>query len=91
MTPWQPPADERFGRITRATSPDDLADATRDPLFDFAPPTDRRPFFFNLLKPVAATTRFSEVNYRSQGVISGNIHATRTLLALAGIGRCSSR
>ena len=85
VTPWESPADERFGRITRATSPDALADATRDPLFDFAPPTDRRPFFFNLLKPVAATTRFSEVNYRSQGVISGNIHATRTLLALAGI------
>jgi hypothetical protein len=84
VTPWQPPDDERFKRITAATSLDDLAVATRDPVLDFTPPTDRRPFFFNLLRP-GAMTRFTSVNFQSQGVVGGNLHATKTLLALAGI------
>jgi len=84
VTPWTPPRDERFKRITAATSLDDLAAATRDPMLDFGPPTDRRPFFFNLLKP-SSLASIAGVNYRSEGVVSGNLHATRTLVLLAWI------
>jgi spermidine synthase len=84
VTPWQPAHDDRFQRITAATSLDELAVATRDPVLDFTPPTDRRPFFFNLLRP-GAMTRFTSVNFQSQGVVGGNLQATKTLLALAGI------
>jgi hypothetical protein len=84
VTPWQTPADDRFARIAAATSPDALDAAIQDPVFDFSPPTDRRPFFFNLLKPAAAA-RFSEADLRSPGVMRGNLIATRTLIALAGI------
>src|SRR6185503_6259012 len=81
VTPWSVPADSRFGRIANAASPGDLAAATRDPVFDFSPPTDRRPFFFNLLRPLAAL-RFSDVDLRSPGVMRGNLIATRTLITL---------
>ena len=84
VSPWRPPDDDRVRRIVDARSTDELAAATRDPVFDFSPPTDRRPFFFNLLKPAAAA-RFSEVDLQSPGVMRGNLMATRTLLALAGI------
>jgi SAM-dependent methyltransferase len=84
VVPWRAPGDDRFRRIADVRSLDDLAAATRDPVFDFSPPTDRRPFFFNLLKPAAAA-RFSEVDLRSPGVMRGNLIATATLLALAGI------
>jgi hypothetical protein len=84
VTPWRAPDDDRFRRIADARSLDELADATLDPVFDFSPPTDRRPFFFNLLRPAAAV-RFSEVDLRSPGVMRGNLIATRTLIALAGI------
>jgi hypothetical protein len=84
VTPGRPPDDDRFRRIAEARSLDELATAARDPVFDFSPPTDRRPFFFNLLKPAAAV-RFSDVDLRSPGVMRGNLIATRTLLALAGI------
>ena len=82
VTPWREPSDDRFRRIADATSIDALAAATADPVFDFSPPTDRRPFFFNLLKPGAAL-RFSDVDLGSPGVMRGNLIATRTLVALA--------
>jgi hypothetical protein len=84
VSPWRPPDDDQFRRIADARTTDELAAATRDPVFDFSPPTDRRPFFFNLLKPAAAA-RFSEVDLQSPGVMRGNLIATRTLIALAGI------
>ena len=81
VTPWHAPSDDRFRRIADATSIDALAAATADPVFDFSPPTDRRPFFFNLLKPGAAL-RFTDVDLGSPGVMRGNLIATRTLVAL---------
>jgi hypothetical protein len=79
VSPWHQ-ADERLGRIAQARSPKDLEAATRDPYFDFAAPTDRRPFFFNMLKPRAF---FHAQGSTGAGVVSGNIRATRTLIALA--------
>lgn len=80
--PWSPPADERLRRITEASSMDALLAAAADPYLDFTPPTDRRPFFFNMLKPRGFMLR--ELS-SSAGVVSGNLRATRTLIALAFI------
>jgi hypothetical protein len=80
VSPWADAADDRLRAIANATSPAALDEATRDPYLDFTAPTDRRPFFFNMLKPRGF---FEHRGTSSGGVVSGNLRATRTLLALA--------
>ncbi len=80
VAPWDPGADGRLHAIAHATSAAALDQATRDPYFDFTAPTDRRPFFFNMLKPRGFLQRREA---SSPGVVSGNLNATRTLLAVA--------
>ena len=77
--PWQAAAEEQLGRILEAGTPDALAAAAADPYFDYTAPTDGRPFFFNMLKPRG----FFLQERTAAGVVSGNLRATRTLLALA--------
>ena len=74
--------DQRLFDIASARSFADLDRVTRDPYFDFTAPTDSRPFFFNMLKPRGF---FYSEGPASGGVVSGNLRATRTLLALAVI------
>ena len=80
VAPWADAADGRLRSIANAASAADLERATRDPYLDFTAPTDRRPFFFNMLKPRGF---FQHQASSSGGVVSGNLRATRTLLALA--------
>jgi hypothetical protein len=80
VAPWEAGGDDRLRRIAAASSSTELDEVTRDPYFDFAAPTDRRPFFFNMLKPRGFFLRDAS---SSAGVVSGNLRATRTLLALA--------
>jgi hypothetical protein len=75
-----PPAD--LARIVGSGNRAELAAATADERFDFTPPDDSRPFFFNMLRP-GAWLRGEEPT--DAGVISGNLRATSTLLALLGI------
>jgi hypothetical protein len=82
ISPWSAATDVRLQAIIGARSAEDLARATSDPYFDFTAPTDRRPFFFNMLKPGAFLHARGSANV---GVVSGNLRATRTLLALAAI------
>ena len=82
VSPWEAGSDERLRRIANAASADDLRQATVDPYFDFTAPTDRRPFFFNMLKPRGFLL---PKGASSAGVMSGNLRATRTLLALAAV------
>jgi hypothetical protein len=84
VTPWTDAVDGRLQRIVSATSHEALEAAASDPLFDFTAPTDRRPFFFNMLKPRAAFMRDDAV-VAGEGIVSGNLAATRTLTALAVI------
>jgi shikimate dehydrogenase len=56
--------------------------ATEDADFDFSPPSDSRPYFFNMLKP-GAVLRQRAVS--GAGVVTGNLLATSTLLGLSGI------
>jgi hypothetical protein len=79
--PWQQGTPTTLARIAAATSHEALAEATRDAHFDYTAPTDRRPFFFNMLKPRAAFLP-KNAGARGDGVVSGNLVATRTLTAL---------
>ncbi len=81
LTPWTDPADSRLLRLASARSIHDVRAATYDDAFDYSPPSDRRPFFFNMLKPRAAFAH--DTGWRKgEGVFSGNLMATRTLTAL---------
>lgn len=87
VSPWDQAASPRLGRIADSRSFADLAAATADPDFDYSPPTDARPFFFNMLKPTHYQKAFGAP---AGGVIWGNIRATATLVllffvALAGV------
>ncbi len=81
-SPVVPPADGRLAAIVGSRSAPELALATADAVFDYAPPTDARPFFFNMVRPSAwwrATTT------SDGGVIAGNLRATGTLIAIFGV------
>jgi hypothetical protein len=79
VAPWSTGGSERLDRIVRSRSGGELASATADPHLDFSPPTDRRPFFFNMLK----LTSFARAgSLPSGGVVSGNLYATTTLVVL---------
>ena len=79
VSPWTGGATPRLDRIARSTSGAELAQATDDPDFDYRPPTDERPFFFNMLKPRS----FMQVYTLPRGgALWGNIRATATLVLL---------
>ena len=82
VSPWQPAGEDTLARIAAAGSWDDLEAATQHPYFDFSPPSDRRPFFFNMLKPSGLIQRDRSA---SAGIVSGNLLATRTLFGLCGV------
>lgn len=79
VSPWAEVEDATLRRIAGSSSLAELADATRHPDLDFTPPTDARPFFFNMLKPSGFWHRES---LPIDGVMSGNLLATSTLLVL---------
>jgi hypothetical protein len=82
VTPWAPSADARLDGIANAGTLDALSVATEDADFDFSPPSDSRPYFFNMLKP-GAVLRPRGVS--GAGIVTGNLLATSTLLGLSGI------
>jgi hypothetical protein len=81
VTPWTPGAIERLDRIANARSLTELDAASADPFFDFSPPTDQRPYFFNILKP----SRDMIDRVPEEGIAWGNLGATMTLAALCVI------
>lgn len=70
-----------FDAVLRSRTRADLDLAVADDTYDFTPPTDERPFFFNILKPSRAFTM--KADEKSGGVQRGNLQATSTLLVLA--------
>jgi hypothetical protein len=78
VAPWKGGSIDRLDRIARSRTAAALIEATADPRLDFTPPTDNRPFFFNILK--ARTFAWHEA--LPPGVVSGNLHATTTLVVL---------
>ena len=84
IAPGHPPAIPLFGAIARSNSRAELSAATRDPSYDFTPPTDERPYFFSMLKPRALLTIGGLK--RHWGVSAGgNLIATATMLTLTAI------
>jgi hypothetical protein len=81
-SPWTPATGTRAQQVTHATSIAGLNAAVYDREFDFTPPTDARPFFFNILKPRAV---LHHAPAPSGGVAKGNLVATSALLALLAI------
>lgn len=78
ILPGVTPQNERLRGILAADSAAALAAAVADPVFNYAPPSDESPYFFNMLRPGALGSVFE----RRAGVVQGNITATATLVAL---------
>ena len=72
----------RLGRIARSETQADLDRATADDRFDYRAPTDRRPYYFNMLKPGAFLQTLS---VPKGGAMWGNLRATATLLLLLAV------
>ncbi len=67
-----------------ADSVDALAAAASHEWLDFSPPTDSRPYFFNILKPGALISQGADLD--ELGIVAGgNLLATYTLLILCGL------
>jgi hypothetical protein len=77
-----PSTDARLGAILGSTSNAALNAAASDPTFDYQPPTDARPFFFNMVRPGAWLTTLAAPE---GGVIAGNLRATGTLVAILAV------
>lgn len=82
VAPDRPPADARLASVVSSRSPAELRAACHSDVYEFSPPTDERPYFFNMLKP-GSLFRLSQED-RSI-VTQGNMLATLTLLLLAAI------
>mgnify|MGYP001159347979 CR=1 FL=1 len=83
LAPGQPAEHEQIRAIVGARSEAELARAAAHERYDYSPPTDERPFFFNLLKPSRALDELDAEG--SKGVVAGNLLATGTLLLLFAI------
>lgn len=83
LSPDRPPASPVLGEIIDSDNARDLQRVTANLPLDLTPPTDERPFFFNQL-PLSDPWRTLQMalNIRDAGVLSGNITATFTLVAL---------
>ena len=78
LAPGTPPADPMLAAIVASRSPADIAAAVDDERFDYSPPTDERPYFFNILRPSALLGE--SWGSESKGVVArGNLLATSTL------------
>jgi spermidine synthase len=78
-SPWTTAATEQLSRASRAQNLSSLEAAVADPDFDYSPPTDQRPYFFNLLK-LGSFMKSSSLPRTH--ILWGNITATTTLVLL---------
>ncbi|MCH2173913.1 hypothetical protein MK489_24295 [Myxococcota bacterium] len=81
MAPGVEPADPLLGSIASSRSLSELDAAVANTSYDYTPPTDQRPYFFNILKPGSIFS--DELVAAGYGVlVEGNLMATRTLALL---------
>jgi len=78
LAPGRAPAIPAMGAISSSRSRESLRQATADPVYDFRPPTDERPYFFNMLR----LSSVRDVEAVEQGALLGNVRATSTLMVL---------
>lgn len=80
-SPNRPSSAPFIQRILSSTNSAELAQATDHEFLDFSPPTDSRPYFFNILKPAALIG--NDVDFGELGIVAGgNLLATYTLALL---------
>jgi len=79
--PGVAPSDPVLAATASSRTRAELDRATADDTYDYSPPTDERPFFFNMLRGRAAFGQSAQ--YQAGGVLLGNLQATRTLMILA--------
>lgn len=82
--PWADAATSRLAAILASRTAEALDAAVADPVFDYTPPDDARPYFFNMLRP-GALLRWRPGTGAGQGVIWGNLRATAMLLLLLAL------
>jgi hypothetical protein len=80
VVPDAPPEDPMLRGIVSARSGEELRATIADATLNYEPPTDERPYFFQMLR----LSRLPEAFAATQGVVRGNLTATVTLLALVG-------
>ena len=81
LAPGLRPADPLLGRIASSGSASELAEVLESLAFDYSPPHDERPYFFNLLRP-RQLLRGVDLTQATGVIAAGNLLATRTLIEL---------
>ena len=83
ILPGTRPRSELFAKILSTRDPEALRELDLKGYFDLSPPTDERPYFFNMLKPRALVRPLPPelAGY----VVNGNVRAARTLLVLLAV------
>ena len=83
-SPRRQSSESLIRNVLAAGDEQQLLAATEHEYLDFTPPTDSRPYFFNILKPAALFNADEELE--DLGIVAGgNLLATYTLLLLCGL------
>ncbi len=79
LAPGRVPRSPMLKELAEITDRAQMWDWTRRQTFDLTPPTDARPFFFNMIKPSTWLSTPDEVDELDFAFL-GNLHATQTLV-----------
>lgn len=79
VAPRRPTANANLARVVNSHSLAELRAAIQSDVYEFTPPTDERPYFFNMLKPGSL---FGRGQADRTVITQGNMLATLTLLVL---------
>ena len=83
-SPRHPSTDPMLSALIASADEQQLLAATEHEYLDFSPPTDSRPYFFNILKPASLINAHGELE--ELGIVAaGNLLATYTLMLLCGL------
>ena len=82
-TPRQTSSEPFIRDALASTDARQLLEAARHEYLDFTPPTDSRPYFFNILKPAALLNADGDLDLGI--IVGGNLLATYTLMLLCGL------
>ncbi|MBN1656703.1 MAG: hypothetical protein JXA30_23220 [Deltaproteobacteria bacterium] len=81
LMPGEPSKEPLLAAIAASSSRTELDELVENQPYDYTPPTDQKPYFFNILKPASLFTVMA--TEKSMGVVGeGNLMATRILLVL---------
>lgn len=79
LTPRRLPLNPMLRELAEFTDRDTMWAWARTQDLDFTPPTDERPFFFNMLRPSAWLARGEDLGELDHAFL-GNLYATQTLI-----------